>query len=182
MPGIIPIFFWRFHGFSQLAQSSWRLGLILSRAAAEIARARGICHRSGSRTLWRHAGSLTNAGAPDERVSGVLIKRCGPLEAVTPLELQKRPLCLRAYNAIQRAIVESDSVKLYLRPSDVVFREFAASSQCCEDPGAAVATSSALTAESRAAPPNPNTNTEAVPRINFLIIVISRVLEVSEIV
>src|SRR6516162_4060499 len=123
MPGIIPIFFWRFHGFSQLAQSSWRLGLILSRAAAEIARARGICHRSGSRTLWRHAGSLTNAGAPDERVSGVLIKRCGPPEAVALLELQKRPLCLRAYNAVERAIVEPDSVKLYLRPPDVVFRE-----------------------------------------------------------
>ena len=30
-------------------------------------------------------------------------------------------------------------------------------------------------------PPIPNANTEAVPRINFLIIVISRVLEVSEI-
>ena len=129
MPGIIPIFFWRFHGFSHscllhlLGAKQLRLGLILSRAAAEIARARGICHRSGSRTLWRHAGSLANAGGSDERVSGVLIKRCGPLEAVTPLELQKRPLCLRAYNAIQRAIVESDSVKLYLRPSDVVFRE-----------------------------------------------------------
>ena len=97
------------------------MGLVLPCAAAEIARASEICHRSGCRTLWRCAGSLANAGVPDERVSGGLIKRRRPIEAVALLELQKPPFCLRAYDAIERAIVEPDSVKLYLRPPDVVF-------------------------------------------------------------
>ena len=47
------------------------------------------------------------------------------------------------------------------------FESCAASTQCCEDPGAAFATSSASAAKSRAAPAIPNANIEAVPRINF---------------
>jgi hypothetical protein len=62
------------------------------------------------------------------------------------------------------------------------FERFAAFSQWCEGPGAAFGTSSASAEKSRATPPIPNANTEAVPRINFLIIVISRVAQVSKIV
>jgi hypothetical protein len=58
------------------------------------------------------------------------------------------------------------------------FESFAAFSQWCEVPSAegmfptAFGTSSASAPKSRAAPPIPNANTEAVPTINFLIIVI----------
>src|SRR5262245_17422860 len=51
------------------------------------------------------------------------------------------------------------------------FERFAAFSQWCEGSDAAFETSSASAEKSRAAPPIPNANTEAVPRINFLIIV-----------
>ena len=64
-----------------------------------------------------------NAGVADERVRGLLIKRRRPLETVALLESQKRLLCLRAYYAVERAIVEPHHVKLYLCPPDVVFRE-----------------------------------------------------------
>src|SRR6266403_4361103 len=58
------------------------------------------------------------------------------------------------------------------------FERFAAFIQWREAPGAegmfptAFGTSSASAAKSRAAPPIPNASTEAVPRINFLIILI----------
>lgn len=100
-----------------------RLDLFLPGGAAEIARARGICHGCSSCTLWRDAGSLANAAVADEGVRGLLIKRSRPLEAVALLESQERPPCLRAYCAVERAIVEPPIVKLYLCPSDVVFRE-----------------------------------------------------------
>ncbi|MGA7865301.1 MAG: hypothetical protein WCA23_15180, partial [Stellaceae bacterium] len=45
---------------------------------------------------------------------------------------------------------------------------------------AAFETLSASAEKSRAAPPIPNANTEAVPRINFRIIVISRVSDVGK--
>jgi hypothetical protein len=60
------------------------------------------------------------------------------------------------------------------------FERFAALIQCCEATGTAFAKSSALATRSRAAPPIPNATTEAVPRTNFLIIVISRIIQVSE--
>src|SRR5438105_15196149 len=60
------------------------------------------------------------------------------------------------------------------------FDRFAAFSQWCEGPGAAFDMSSASAVKSRATPPIPNANTEAVPRINFLIMVISRVLHVGK--
>jgi hypothetical protein len=47
-----------------------------------------------------------NAGVADERVRGLLIKRGRPLEAVALLESQERPLCIRAYYTVKRAIVE----------------------------------------------------------------------------
>jgi hypothetical protein len=43
-------------------------------------------------------------GFADERVRGLLIKRRRPLEAVALLEPQKRPLCLRAYYAVERTL------------------------------------------------------------------------------
>jgi hypothetical protein len=66
------------------------------------------------------------------------------------------------------------------------FDRFAAFSQWCEVPGAegmfptAFKTPSASAVKSRATPPIPNANTEAVPRINFLIMVISRVSHVGK--
>jgi hypothetical protein len=127
--------------------------------------------------LWRDAGSLANAAVADEDVRGLLIKRRRAREAVALLESQERPLCLRAYCAVERAIVEPQIVKLYLCPSDVVFERLVAFTQWCEVPGAEVSTAfgtlSASAEKSRAAPPIPNTSTEAVPRISFLIIIIS---------
>jgi hypothetical protein len=130
---LFSIFFRRFHGFSHIclfpppqAIGARRLGdrnLFLPAVAAEIARAGGICHRSGSRTLWRQAGSLANAGVADKRVRGLLIKGRRPLKTVALLERRKRPLCLWAHHAIERAIVEPHGEKLYLRPPDVIFRE-----------------------------------------------------------
>jgi hypothetical protein len=78
---------------------------------------------SASRTLWRHARHLANARVAEQHVRGLLIESCCPVEAVVLLELQQRPLCFRARDAIERAMVEPDRVKLYLHPSDVVFRE-----------------------------------------------------------
>jgi hypothetical protein len=95
---------------SRGAKRCWRLDLFWPGAAAEIARARGICHGSSPCTLGRHTGSLANAGVADERVRGPLIKRRRPLEAVALLESQERPLCLRAYDAVERAIVEPQIV------------------------------------------------------------------------
>src|SRR5215472_14733255 len=89
----------------------------------EIARAEGIRHRSSSRMFWRRAGPLAQSGGADERVRGFLIKRRGPLNTVALLERRKRPLCLWAHHAIERATVESLVMKLYLRPPDVVFGE-----------------------------------------------------------
>jgi hypothetical protein len=66
------------------------------------------------------------------------------------------------------------------------FEKLAALSQFCEVPGAegmfptVFETLSASAVKSREAPPIPNANTEAVPRINFLIIVISRVRHVGK--
>jgi hypothetical protein len=40
---------------------------------AKIAFARRIRHGSSSGSLGRHAGSLANAGIPDERIGGLLI-------------------------------------------------------------------------------------------------------------
>src|SRR5215472_13914841 len=60
------------------------------------------------------------------------------------------------------------------------FARFATFIQCCELSGVegvfctAFGTSSASAPKSRAAPPIPNASTEAVPRINFLVIAISR--------
>src|SRR3984893_488915 len=66
------------------------------------------------------------------------------------------------------------------------FERLAAFIQWCEVPGAEVSTAfgtlSASAEKSRAAPPIPNTSIEAVPRISFLIIVISRVPKVDQIV
>src|ERR1700681_3719918 len=66
------------------------------------------------------------------------------------------------------------------------FERLAAFTQWCEVPGAEVSTAfgtlSASAEKSRAGPPIPNTSTEAVPRISFLIIVISRVPKVNQIV
>src|SRR4051794_38567714 len=56
---------------------------------------------------------------------------------------------------------------------------FAALIQRYEGSGPALATSSASAEKSRAAPPIPNANTEAVPRINFLIMVIPHLEQVS---
>ena len=71
--------------------------LFLPAVAAEIARARGTCHRSSSGIPWRQTGSLANASrVADERVRGLLIKRRCPLETVRLLELRERPLCLQA--------------------------------------------------------------------------------------
>ena len=49
------------------------------RAAAEIARAGGVCHGSTFRTV-RRAGSHAPAGIADQRVRGLLIKPRRPLE------------------------------------------------------------------------------------------------------
>lgn len=49
------------------------------RAAAEIARAGGICHGSSSFALRWHTGSLAEIGVADERVCGGLIKLCRPM-------------------------------------------------------------------------------------------------------
>ena len=98
-----------------------RLDLSLPGGAAEIARA--SCPGCSYCTLWRDAGSLANAAVADEDVRGLLIKRRRTLEAVALLESQERPLCLRAYCAVERTIVEPQIVKLYLCPPDVVFRE-----------------------------------------------------------
>src|SRR5215469_9308330 len=73
----------------------------------EIARAEGIRHRSSSRMFWRQAGPLAQSGGADERVRGFLIERRGPLNTVALLERRKRPLCLWAHHAIERATVES---------------------------------------------------------------------------
>src|SRR5580704_15505261 len=66
------------------------------------------------------------------------------------------------------------------------FERLAAFIQWCEVPGAEVSTAfgtlSASAEKSRAAPPIPNTSIEAVPRISFLIIVISRVPKVDQVV
>jgi hypothetical protein len=45
--------------------NSWRPDLFMLRAAAEIARAGGICHESSSGTLRLHAGSRADAGVAD---------------------------------------------------------------------------------------------------------------------
>src|ERR1700730_6656680 len=66
------------------------------------------------------------------------------------------------------------------------FERFAAFIQWCEVSGMesvfseAFGTSSASAEKSRAVAPIPNANTEAVPRMNFLIIVISRFRKLSD--
>jgi DNA replication protein DnaC len=50
-------------------------GLFWGVAITKIALARRIQHRSSSRRLGRHAGSLANASIADERIGGLLIKR-----------------------------------------------------------------------------------------------------------
>ena len=112
--------------FPPLGANTSRLlckGSLAPGVAAEIACARRICHGSSSCSLRRHAGPLANAGVADERISGLLIKRRRLLEAVGLLELGKRPLCLRAYYAVERIIVEAQIAKLDLCPPDVVLRE-----------------------------------------------------------
>src|SRR5262249_47471805 len=78
---------------------------------------------SAPRTLWRYARYTTDTGVTDKRVRGPLIERRRPIEAVVLLELQQRPLCPRARDTVERAMVESNSVKLYLRPPDIILRE-----------------------------------------------------------
>ena len=56
----------------------------------------------------------------DQRVRSLLIERRCTLEAVVLLELQECPFCFRARDTVEGAIVEPNSVKLYLRPPDIV--------------------------------------------------------------
>jgi hypothetical protein len=185
-PQFVLIWIYRPKAGAALREARWRAWIYFCPGPPKIARAVGVCHGCSSSTLWRHAGSLANAGVADERVRGRLIKRSRPLKAVALLESQDRALCRGAYCAVERAIIEPQIVKLYLCPSDVSFERLAAFTQWCEAPGAEVSTAfgtlSASAEKSRAAPPIPNTSTEAVPRISFLIIVISRVPKVNQIV
>jgi hypothetical protein len=57
----------------------------------------------------------------EQHVRGRLIESRCPVEAVVLLELRERPLCFRTRDAVERAIVETDSVKLYLNPPDIIF-------------------------------------------------------------
>ena len=97
-----------------------KLDLSSPGAAAEIARSGRICYRSGFRASWRRAGPLANTDVANEHIRGLLIERRRSFEAVALLEGQKRPLCLRTCDAIERTVVEPYHVKLYLRPPDVV--------------------------------------------------------------
>ena len=100
------------------------LGAVLELGATAAHRQTSIAiYTSSSRTLWRQAGALANAGVADERVRGLLIKHRRSLKTVALLERRKRPPRLWAHHAIERAIVEPYHMKLYLRPPDVVFRE-----------------------------------------------------------
>jgi len=133
------------------ARRDARLDLFLPGEDAEIARARGICH-GGSCPLWRDAGSLANAAVSDEGVRGLLIKRSRPREAVLLFESQERPLCLRAYCAVERAILEPQIVKLYCAHLMSSFERLAAFSQRREVPGAEDVASPAFGTPSSASP------------------------------
>jgi len=87
------------------------VGLVLPCAAAEIARASEICHRSGCRTLWRCAGSLANAGVPDERVSGGLMTR-KPFSITCPMLTRCSGCCL---NSSARSRDQSDASASHFR-------------------------------------------------------------------